>query len=204
VYAGVGWCTEPRVVALLPRVRRAIRPVRPALVDEGLLVPVRRHVFGFALLGYAAGLAVAATVESGRQPSTVGGAVAVLGLALLAAIGPRRTIAGQRVLRAERRLLVTWVGVAAEADQARPERLLAAMVAAHGRGALEVLCDRFVAVGALAPKPVWPLPAPIAFRIPAPRRAVGGLVSEPLVYEAVSEGPAIRVRPAFSRDRVAA
>ena len=172
---------------------------------------MRRHVFCLALLGYAAGLAVAAAVESGRQPSTVGGAVAVLGLAGLAAIGPRRTVAGQRVLRAERRLLVTWVGVDSETDQAHPEQLLAAMVAAHGRGALELLCDRFVAVGALAPKPVrllpayvGPNPSPITIRIPAPRRVSGPPVYEPPVYDAVSQGPAIRVRPAFSRDWVAA
>jgi uncharacterized protein (TIGR04222 family) len=207
VYAGVGWCTEPRLVALLPRVRRAVRPLRPALVERGLLVPVRRHAFGLTLLGYAAGLAVAGVVESGRQPSTVVGAVAVLGLAGLAAIGPRRTVAGQRVLRAERRLLVTWVGV----DEAHPEQLLAAMVAAYGRGALELLCARFVGVGALAPKPVRlvpalpvpaPRPTPITIRIAAPRRS--RVPAGPPVYEAVSDGPAIRVRPAFRQDRVAA
>jgi uncharacterized protein (TIGR04222 family) len=206
VYAGVGWCTEPRLVALLPRVRRAIAPLRSPLVELALLVPVRRHVFSFALLGYAAGLAVAAMAESGRQPSTVVGAAAVLGLAGLAAIGPRRTIAGQRVLRAERRLLTNWVGV----DAGHPEQLLAAMVAAHGRGALELLCGRFVAVGALAPRPVRLLPSiiptvptPITIRIPAPR--VSGVpAGRPgaQVYEAPSEGPAIRVRPAW--DRVAA
>jgi hypothetical protein len=54
-----------------------------------------------------------------------------------------------------------------------------------------------VAVPRPAPRPV---PATIEFTIPAPRRPLT-LVRD--VYEPVSDGPAIRVRPAF-RDRVAA
>src|SRR4051794_15198819 len=89
VYAGVARCTEPRLVALLPSVRRAVRAVRPELERRRLLVPVRRHVFALVLLGYAAGLAVAGLAESGlaesgRQLSTVVDTVGVLGLASLA------------------------------------------------------------------------------------------------------------------------
>ena len=201
VYAGAMWCTEPRLVALLPRVRRAARRLRPALVERGLLVPVRRQLFGLGLLAFAAGLAAAAALESGRQPSTVVTALGVLGLAGLAALGPRRTVAGWRVLRAERRLLESWVGEPGQDSKL----LLAAMVAADGRGALELLCSRYVMLGSLAPAVVprpepRRVPATIGITIPAPRRTLT-LVRD--VYEPVSDGPAIRVRPAF-RDRVAA
>jgi hypothetical protein len=109
-------------------------------------------------------------------------------------------VAGLRVLRAERRLLETWVG----SDADHPRLLLGAMVAVHGRGALELLCSRYVPVGSLAP-----VREPVAVPALAPRRLV--LVHSEVwehheareVYAPVSAGPAIRVRPAFA-DRVAA
>jgi uncharacterized protein (TIGR04222 family) len=215
VYLATRWCREPHLIALLPAVRRACGGLRPGLVQRGLLPSLRRRLFAWTLLAYAAGLALATAAEHPDR-STVVGAAVVTALALALSAGPRRTVAGHRVLIVERQLLAVWtadhtysVGVA------RLEPLLASMVAAQGRAALDVLCDGYVAVGAVAPKRFTvarprlvprPMPPtevePISFRIPAPpvRRA-----RTPSVYDTLSEGPAIVVRRAFldHRDRIA-
>ena len=200
VYAGLNWCVHPRLLALLPSVRRASRGVRSDLVERALLAPTRRRIFAAALLVYAVGLAGATMVERAGQGSTLSNAVLVAGVASMLCLGPRRTLAGRRELQLHRRNLRALI-----AGRSADATYLADLVAVDGWPAVEVLCGRYVAVGALAPRPE---PAPVAAPVPVP---VPRLVALPVgwrrsIYETVSDGPAITVRPAFvpTAERVAA
>src|SRR5690606_6125956 len=122
-------------LAWLPRVRRACAPLRAELLDRGLLPPRRRRVFAVALLGYAGGLATATAFEHGLRGSTVVSALGVWGVAGLLSLGPRRTVAGLRELRAHRRALARAVRQGALAAEH-----LADLVAAYGVVALRELC----------------------------------------------------------------
>jgi uncharacterized protein (TIGR04222 family) len=146
VYSGLNWSRRPRLLALLPRVRRACAPLRWDLRERALLPPVRRRLFAAALQAYAVGLAVATAIEGSAHGSTVVGAVAVSGVAALAALGPRRTVAGFRELAQHRRALH---GVAEAGDD--EAAYLADLVAAYGIGAVQVLCDGYIPSGAFAP-----------------------------------------------------
>jgi len=218
VYAGLNWWRRPRLLALLPSVRRACRQLRSDLVERALLPPIRRQIFAAALLGFAVGLALATMVERGGEGSTVGGAVLVVGLAAGLGLGPRRTLAGRRELQLHRACLQ-----AAIANGADDAAYLADLVAADGRAAVEVLCGRYVAVGALAPlgEPV-PVadPAPVAEPVPVAESAPGAAparspaphaVELPVswrrpIYEPVPAGSAVVVQPDFAAllERVAA
>jgi uncharacterized protein (TIGR04222 family) len=199
VYAGLNWCRRPRLLALLPSVRRNCRQLRSDLVGRALLPPIRRQIFAAALLGYAVGLALATMVERGGEGSTVGGAVIVVGLGVGLCLGPRRTLAGRRELQLHRACLQ-----AAIANGAEDAAYLADLVAADGRAAVEVLCGTYVAVGALAP-----LAAPVPGAAPALRPAphpVDLLVSwRRPIFEPVSAGHLV-VEAEFvaPRERVAA
>ena len=83
VYAGLNWVRRPRLLALLPSVRRACEGIRSDLVERALLPPTRRRIFAVVLLAYAVGLAFATMVERGGQGSTMAGAAVVAGLATL-------------------------------------------------------------------------------------------------------------------------
>ena len=169
VYAGLVWFRHPRLLALLPRVRRACAPLRWDLRERGLLPPVRRRVFAAALLVYAAGLAIGTALENGARGSTVAGALAVCGATALLAVGPRRTVAGSRELRAHRQALHR-----AAADGVGEVEYVADMVAAYGIAGVRELCG-LIPAGALAPpapsyEPCLPLGAPA--RGPGPRPVV--------------------------------
>ncbi len=200
VYAGLNWVRRPRLLALLPSVRRACEGIRSDLVERALLPPTRRCVFAVVLLAYAVGLAFATMVERGGQGSTMAGAAVVAGLATLLCFGPRRTLAGQRELSLHRGALR-----AAIADGADEVAYVGDLVAADGRAAVEVLCGGYLAVGALASRDD-PLPVSEPPLIPAPPAVPLPLRWRRPIYEPTSDGPAITVRPAFvgPRERVAA
>lgn len=168
VHSGLTWSRAPRLLALLPRVRRACAPLRAELRERALLPPVRRTVFAAALRASAMGLALGCALEADLPGSTVAGAAAVCVLAVVLP-APRRTLAGYRELAQHRAALR-----AVAADGMGEAAYLADLVAAHGVGALQVLCRDYIPAGALAPpmpayEPVpAPLPAPI--RLPVPRR----------------------------------
>jgi uncharacterized protein (TIGR04222 family) len=170
VYSGLRWTRWPRLLALLPRVRRACRPLRWDLLERRLLVPGRRKVLSVALRLYALGLAAAMVVEDDYRGSTMLAAVAVGAVAVFAR-GPRRTVAGLRELRLHRAALRRV------ADDGPTDRwYLADIVAAHGRPAILVLCGDVVRSGDLAaPAPTYepaPVPAPAGTpsRRPEPAR----------------------------------
>lgn len=178
VYAGLNWFRHPRLLARLPRVRRACGPLRTELREQGLLPPLRRRIFAAALLVYAAGLATGMTIEHELRGSTVVGALAVYGVAALLALGPIRTVAGARELMAHRRALAR---VAAEGEA----EYLADMTAAYGMASIRV-CGPLIPSGALArPAPSYeprPLPEPVAAPgvvEPAPTRLRPVLVPVP-------------------------
>jgi len=200
IYAGLNWVRRPRLLALLPSVRRACQGIRSDLVERALLPPTRRRVFSAALLAYAVGLAVATMLERGGQGSTMASAALVAGLATLLCVGPRRTLAGQREVWLHRQSLRSAI-----ADGADDAAYFADLVAADGRAAVEVLCRGYLPVGALAPRSE-PLPVPEPARIPAPPAVPLPLGWRRPIYESVSDGPAITVRPAFVAplERVAA
>jgi uncharacterized protein (TIGR04222 family) len=191
VYAGLNWCRRPYLLAQLPSIRRASQGIRSDLVERALLAPTRRRLLAASLLAYAVGLAVATMLERAGQGSTVSGAVLVAVIAAVLCLGPQRTVAGQRELRLHRRSLFKLVA-SSHAD----ETYVGDMVAVDGWPAVQVLCGAYVLVGTLAPKPT---PAPVAVPVPVllPRVVeLPGGWRRP-IYETVSDGPAITVRPAF-------
>jgi uncharacterized protein (TIGR04222 family) len=197
VYSGLRWFRRPRLLALLPRVRRACAPLRWDLRERRLLPPVRRTLFAVTLRVYAVGLVAAAVLETDFRGSTVVGALAVTAFALLVR-GPRRTVAGFREL-AEHRAALRRV-----ADDHHDEAAyLCDIVAAHGLGALRVLCAGYVAAGALAPpRPSYeprPVPVPVLRIAPAPTRPRLVIVVPPSIFVPV-EPPEPAV---LRRDRMA-
>ena len=168
VYAGLTWVRRPRLLAWLPQVRRACAPLRTGLLDRGLLPSRRRRLFAAALLVYAGGLASLTMLERDLRGSTVVSALGVWGVAGLLSLGPRRTVAGARELRAHRRALARVVG-----HHALTAEYLADLVAACGVVALRDLCDGLVPTGALAPPPPSYEPRPAGEPAPsiAPERA---------------------------------
>ena len=172
VYSGLRWTRRPRLLALLPRVGRACAPLRWDLLERHLLVPARRRLLAVALRVYALGLATAMVIEDDYRGSTMLAAAGV-GVLTIVARGPRRTVAGFRELRWHRAAL------AREAAHGLGEAAyLSDLVAAHGAGALRVLCADYVRSGALAPlapsyePPVRapePVPAPLAPVVTLPR-----------------------------------
>jgi uncharacterized protein (TIGR04222 family) len=177
VYAGLTWFRRPRLLAWLPGVRRACAPLRAGLLERGLLPPRRRRVFAAALLVYAGGLATATMLERDLQGSTVVSALGVWGAAGLLSLGPRRTLAGARELRAHRRALARVVD-----QDALGAEYLADLVAAYGPAALRELGR--APAGALAP------PSPVIEPAPAvqvrPSVALWPVVDPPPVFEAWS------------------
>jgi uncharacterized protein (TIGR04222 family) len=200
VYAGLNWCLHPRLVALLPSVRRVSRGIRTDLVERALLAPPRRRIFAAALLVYAVGLAVATMVERAGQGSTLSSAVLVATVAAVLCLGPGRTLAGRRELQLHRRSLRAVI-----AGRSADAAYLADLVAVDGWPAVEVLCGRYVAVGALAPRQV-PVPVATPAPVPVPRVVALPVGWRRSIYETISDGPAIAVRPAFvpAAERVAA
>jgi uncharacterized protein (TIGR04222 family) len=201
VYAGLTWTRRPRLLAWLPRVRRACAPLRAGLLERGLLPPRRRRVFAAALLIHAGGLATATMLERDLQGSTVVSALGVWGVAGLLSLGPRRTLAGARELRAHRRALARAVD-----RDALGAEYLADLVAAYGPAALRELGRGLVPAGALAPPPpsYEPRPAvappPVIEPAPAvrarPSVAPWPIVDPPPVFEAWSPvGPAPAAEP---------
>jgi uncharacterized protein (TIGR04222 family) len=150
VYAGLTWVRRPRLLAWLPSVRRACAPLRGGLHARGLLLSRRRRIFAAALLGYAGGLATLTMLERDLRASTVVSALGVWGVAGLLSLGPRRTVAGVRELRAHRRALARMARQGALGAE-----YLADLVAAYGVAALRELRHGLVPAGALAP----PLPS---------------------------------------------
>jgi uncharacterized protein (TIGR04222 family) len=204
VYAGLRWPVPPWMLALSPAVRRACAPVRADLVEHGLLPPLRRRIFGYVALTYAAALALATAYEQGPRHSTVVSAAVVVGLAAVLAVGPRRTIAGFFAVRAERHLLAHLVASAAGPTDAS---LFVAMVAADGRAAFDLVCGEYVVVGGFpADEPIEPL-IPIPTPVPVPLQRAGSRpayrvgpvrdANTTRAYQRLTEGPAIVVRPAF-------
>ena len=191
IYAGLNRVRRPRLLALLPSVRRSCQGIRSDLVERALLPPTRRRIFAAALLANAVGLGIATTMERGGQGSTMASAVLVAGLATLLCFGPLRTLAGQRELWLHQESLR-----AAIADGADEAHYFADLVAAHGRAAVDVLCSGYIAVGALAPQEE-PLPAPEPAPIPALAAVELPWGWRRPIYESASDGPAITVRPAF-------
>ncbi len=174
VYSGLRWTRRPRLLALLPGVRRACAPLRWELLDRSLLAPRRRMLFAGGLRAYALGLAAAMVIEDDYRGSTM---LAALGVGVAAALtrGPSRTVAGFRELALHRAAL------GREAGHGWGEAAyLTDIVAAHGVAALRVLCADYVPSGALAPPaPSYEPPArpsapvvPVATPAPAPRRPV--------------------------------
>lgn len=176
VYSGLRWTRRPRLLALLPRVRRACAPLRWDLLERRMLAPRRRRLFAVALRAYALGLAAAMVIEDDYRGSTMLAALGI-GLVTLLARGPRRTVAGFRELALHR------AAIASEAGHGWGEAAyLADLVAAHGVAALRVLCADYVPSGALAaPVPSYEPPArqPMSTmpRPTMPRPAVPGPVT---------------------------
>lgn len=196
VYAGLTWVRRPWLLAWLPGVRRACAPLRAELLARGLLPPRRRRIFAAALLVYAGGLATATMLERDLQGSTVVSALGVWGAAGLLSLGPRRTVAGGRELRAHRRALARVAepgGLGAE--------YLADLVAAYGAIALREA--RLVPAGALGrplPAEPWPAraPAPVLDPSPvldSPQVRAPSPVAEPSVVEPSGGAPPPVVEP---------
>lgn len=162
VYAGLTWTRRPRLLALLPRVRRACAPLRWDLHERRLLAPLRRRVFAAALLVYAAGLATATMLENQVRGSTVVGALGVGAAAGLLTLGPRRTVATHRELRRHRRALARVV-----ADGPAEAAYLADLVAAYGAAAVRAFCGALIPSGALAPPTPSYEPRPTPEPVPA-------------------------------------
>jgi uncharacterized protein (TIGR04222 family) len=177
VYAGLTYTRRPRLLALLPSVRRACAPLRWAMRERQMLPARRQKVFAAWLLLYAVGFGVAGVIEQQAVLSTVVGAAAVATLAgVLLCFGPRRTVNGSRELRLHRGALAR---VASEGhDEAA---YLPDLVAAYGVAALQVLCRGYVPSGSLVPTPAVTKPAVTQ---PAPTEPA---VTEPAVAKAPAE-----------------
>ncbi|MBX6722379.1 MAG: hypothetical protein IRY92_03925, partial [Dactylosporangium sp.] len=128
---------------------------------------------------YAGGLATAAMLEHDLRGSTVVSALGVWGVAGLLSLGPRRTLAGARELRAHRRALAR-----AAAHGVLTAEYLADVVATYGVVGLRELCGGLVPAGALAPPPPSYEPRPAVESVPA---------AEPLAV--VEPWPAIQPSP---------
>jgi hypothetical protein len=117
-------------------VRRAATGLRERLVGSGLLAPTGHFAIArCALLAVPVAAAGATVGESLDLTTIISSAVAIV-CAVSLWFAPRRTFAGGRALRAERRRYerVTLAG------QAEPDApALAMLVARHGRPALDVL-----------------------------------------------------------------
>jgi len=168
VYLATRWCRPAWLIAWVPAVRRAARPYRADAARRGLVTPLRRRVLSLTLLLYGVGLAVAGAAQV-PQGSTVAGAVGVTGLAALLTTGPRRTVAGHRFLRAERRLLAGWIADQDTTDPVTVAAMLSATVSLDGRAALELLCETYPLAGILAPRRVRRVaPRLVPYLVPAP------------------------------------
>lgn len=199
VYSGLSWARRPRLVALLPRVRRACAPLRQELLDRALVPPPRRRIFSAALRLYAAGLAIAPVFETGPRGTTVVAALAVCAVAAICGLGPRRTVAGWREL-ATHRAALRRVATDAPGEAA----WIADVVAAHGLAGLRVLCGSYVPCGALAPPAPSYEPPPVPVRLPRP--VAPARVDEPVRVDApvrlpVPAASVIVLHPRWDRER---
>jgi uncharacterized protein (TIGR04222 family) len=196
IYLATRWCRWPGVIAWLPSVRRAARPYRADAARRGLVTPVRRQLLSLTLLLYGVSLAVAGAADV-PQGSTVVGAFGVAGVAALLATGPRRTVAGHRFLRAERRLLTAWIGEQDTTDRVTVAAMLLATVSLDGLAALELLCQEYPLAGILAPRRVRrPAPRLVPYLVPTPATAPDRVL-EPILIRIPA--PAAR-----HRDKIAA
>jgi hypothetical protein len=154
-------------------VRRALAVLREPLVTQGLLAPTGHLAVAWCSLLGVPVVAVAAVLTQPLSLRTVVGAGGAVGLSVLLCFAPGRTIAGARVLRAQRRRFEreTLGGPGAPADV----DAIAMLVALQGRPALDLLTQPGPPPGppptqpALArPTPIQPTPSEPAPSEPAP------------------------------------
>jgi hypothetical protein len=120
-------------------VRRAAADVRERLIGWGLMAPTGHFAIArCVLLAVPVVAAVALFDESLGLTTLIGSAVATV-LAVTLWFAPRRTIAGWRALRAERR---RYVQVTLAATTPPDTAALAMLVALHGRPALDILSQQ--------------------------------------------------------------
>ncbi len=117
-------------------VRRAAAGLRDRLIAAGLLAPTGHFAIARCSLAAVPVVAAVALVDEALDLAAIIGSAIAVGCALALWFAPRRTIAGARALRAERRRYerVTL----AEPDATA----LAMLVALHGRPALDVLSQQ--------------------------------------------------------------
>jgi uncharacterized protein (TIGR04222 family) len=145
IYAGLNHTRWPRLLALLPSVRRQCRPLRQELRDRRLRPTTRRWLFATMLQVYAISLALATLVEQSARGSTVSATLVVAALAGAVSVAPRRTVAGWRELRIHRAALAR-LSESGDLDGS----YLGDLVAAHGNAAVDTLCGPVIRWGGLA------------------------------------------------------
>jgi uncharacterized protein (TIGR04222 family) len=149
--------TGTRGIARRRPVRRAAVAVREYLVTEGLMAPTGHWAIARCALLAAPVVAALAVVDPRLDLGTVLGSAVGLALAAALWLAPRRTIAGSRALRAERRRYEQVTLADADADALADAGAVGMLVALQGQPALEFVTrqvSEVAAEGSLAPRSV--------------------------------------------------
>jgi uncharacterized protein (TIGR04222 family) len=143
--------TGTRGIARRRPVRRAAVAVREYLVTEGLMAPTGHWAIARCALLAVPAVAALAVVDPRLDLGTVLGSAVGLALAAALWLAPRRTIAGWRALRAERRRYEQVTLADADEDALADAGAVGMLVALQGRPALEFVARQVSEVAADIP-----------------------------------------------------